>query len=169
MQKSKKEIKTEVEVFIAEDGKEFTTQCECENYERRLRVERLLNEVKKIEKADINMPPVGYGYANDKRYTYAWFRPKSEQEISVLNKYFKSSFSRRGIGIGFDGIGEWICIEFEGGSDIENFNGVAHRLEFDVSLRNTVDFYTALGYSVEISRADTGEVIASSKDKGGVG
>ncbi len=162
MQKIKKEIKTEIEVFAAEDGKEFKTQTECETYERNLRSERLLNEVKKIEMANIDMPPMGYETTDTDRYTYAWFRPKSEQEIIALNEYFELGWN-----IDAGGVGEWVGIEFEGGPDIEDFEGDAYAMEFDLSIDKTIEFYTALGFTVEISRAGTGETIASSKDNGG--
>ncbi len=159
MQKVKKEIKTEVEIFAAEDGKEFTTQLDCEKYEQKLRLERQLNEVKKIEKADINIAPMGYSYVDSNRYTYAWFKPKSEQEIAALNKFFGLVSE-----ISSNSIGEWVGIEFEGGPDIEDFEGDAYVLELDISLNKTVEFYTALGFTVEISKAGTGEAIASNEN-----
>ena len=164
-----KKIKKEVEFFAAEDGKEFTTAIACELYEKGLRAERLaaeklVDEVKKIERADIDMPPMGYGSSDVDRYTYSWFKPKSEQEIAALDEYFRLDEN-----ISSDYIGKWIGIEFEGGPDIEDFEGDAYLLELDVSLKRTVEFYEALGYCVEISKADTGEVIASSKDEDGVG
>lgn len=164
MKKIKKEVKTEVEVFIAENGEEFDSQIECENYERKLRRNKLLHVIEKIEKADIDMPPMGYEYVDTDRYTYFWFNPKSEQEIAALGEYFWFDHDI----ISSDYIRKWVGVEFEGGPDIEDFEGDAYLLELDVSIKRTVEFYEALGYCIEISKSDTGDVIASSKDEGGV-
>lgn len=98
------------ELFIAEDGESFATQEACvahENYRNFLRSKILPIETALEDENCANFD----GAENYESHHYYWYRPKSLEELSYLEKYYNCSIHE-------SAVGEWICIEKdEGGGD----------------------------------------------------
>ena len=110
MRIEKKIVETYVDIYIANDGKKFETQDECERYERALARMALKESNNVIPAIDaVEMCPYGYGEDYYDFYTYYWYFIKNEQGLKEFIAMIDSSL--------YDDeeqhkwIGQWICIE----------------------------------------------------------
>lgn len=140
--------------YTAEDGTTFTDKKMCEDYESELNHKNILANltaiINKIECVEDGKAPFGYYYTDSERYEYRWYRPKNTDEILALNEFFDLVTKENEITE--TAIGEWICIEIEGG--YENYAGEeeTHYVgELDVTIAHIVEFYAKLGYKVTIT------------------
>ena len=110
MRIEKKIVETYVNIYIANDGKKFETQDECERYERalaRIALKKSDNVTLAIDALD--MRPYGRGDNYCNFYTYYWYFIKNEQGLKEFVAMIDSSV--------YDDeeqhkwIGQWICIE----------------------------------------------------------
>lgn len=134
MKKVTKQQFCPVEVFVAEDGKEFQTEAECRAYEegRRILTERLSKIECCKELEDVPNCDGGECYES---HEYFWYRPKDKSELTTLEEAYK-------IELGDDDMGKWICIEvYDDGwySTIED--GISH----------ATHVLETLGYKVKIT------------------
>lgn len=146
-------MKTETRnVYLADDGTEFINKDECEEYEAELKSKNdfysLKAQVDAIECIECGLAPFGCSYVDDDRYEYRWYRPKNVEEVSALENFFHIPAFE-----GAEIVGEWVCIEIDGGYD--EYTGVEDvyiAYEFENSNESLVDFYAKLGYDVEIKK-----------------
>lgn len=143
------------EVYVAEDGERFTIKMDCERHDAAVKRKNTFADLKAkvdaIEHIENSCAPFGYGYIDEERYEYLWFRPKSVEEVETLNEFFSTS-----VELGrtlLETVGEWVGIEIDGG--YEGYTG-----KEDVYPINTPDnsvemlarFYSSLGYDIEIKK-----------------
>jgi len=90
--------------YISEDGKEFTTQKDCERYERNLLIEQL--EQKAMSIKHISFTPI----LVDNDHEYKWFYVTNQEELETVQNYYNTDSS---YGIDYNNISfpEWIGIE----------------------------------------------------------
>lgn len=138
-------------VYIALDNTEFEDEASCAAYEEELAKKNnfyaLQAKVDKIECIECGEAPFSLYYVDDERYEYRWYRPKSIEEVSALNDFFRISLEASGM------VGEWVCLEIDGGYD--GYTGVEDvyiTTDFNDSSEHIVDFYAQLGYDVEIKK-----------------
>lgn len=84
MQKKIIEEKIEKEIFVAEDGAEFTSERECEDHEREIRWANILRLPTRIAKLD-NVCPLNYDDCPDCSQ-FVWFKLNSSKDVEALNK-----------------------------------------------------------------------------------
>lgn len=139
-------------VYIAEDGKRFESKTECEDYERALErknnFKALKGKVDAIECIENSYPPFGYSYVDDERYEYRWYKPKNQEEVDALNRFFNVD-----VGNGDEAVGRWVGVEIDG--DYDSYTGredVYVISSLDDSVKKLTDFYAAFGYRVEVRR-----------------
>lgn len=126
-------VETEITYYIAEDGKRFKAIGDCIKYERNLTYTKL-SLIESAPALDGYMP---FGCSDlDSDNSYYWYRPKSHEEIKLLEDYY-------GAEIDDICVGEWICIEV--GYDVDVW---VHRLEEDIE--DVIHILNALGYECEI-------------------
>lgn len=92
-------------VFVADDGTEFKTQHECEDYE----IAQLENKLAKIEQCLLaeNCAPFD-GAEHTENCSFVWYRPKSREDLDLLEKrYADQTF-------GDELLGKWICVDDDG-------------------------------------------------------
>lgn len=95
--------RTEITVYVANDGTEFTNSSDCRSYEEERREKSLENSPDVIECKDAeDCPP----FDGDEYYdhSYRWFKPLNTNGIELLNKLFGTSLNDKYIG-------EWLCLE----------------------------------------------------------
>lgn len=154
-------MKTEIiscPVYIALDGRRFNDKLECANYEialnRASKFKFLKTKVDAIECIENSYAPFGYSCIDDERYEYRWYRPKSQEEVDVLNDFFNIDIECNGSVEKI--IGEWVGIEIDG--DYDSYTGkedVYVISSLDSSIKKLINFYVALGYSIKVEKSTT--------------
>lgn len=90
-----KYVETEVDVFMANDGKQFGTEQECLDYEAQLeerekrRTQLLIPELNGVLPAATNL-----GYCEDD--DFSWYRLNSEDDFEFLNEYYEDDLNEPG-------------------------------------------------------------------------
>lgn len=82
----KKTVVIENATYIADDGKEFTSQHDCEKYENKNALEKRLEAVKHLAVLD-DYPPCNGGENYESHY-YRWFKVSNQEELDLLNAAF---------------------------------------------------------------------------------
>ena len=84
MEKKIIEIKSEKEIFVADDGTEFATERECEDYERAVRWVNILKLPTRIPELN-DVCPLNYE-ENSESSNFVWFKLVSQEDVETLNK-----------------------------------------------------------------------------------
>jgi hypothetical protein len=141
----KKMIETDIRTYVADDGKEFNFAYECEKYEKQLNKNKLRLKVECIEnKGDkFDSAPLDGGEYYES-HQFIWYRPKTNEDIDVLNEYY-------GLGcpLDQDSINQWVCIEMY---DYDDPNGDTWVMHLEDSIRHIEFFLKEFGYEVEITK-----------------
>lgn len=143
--KKSTQTKTYVETtytYIAEDGRKFYCEDECRRYEASLEFEKLNIEMCKDA---FNLPNIGNKELSFDIYDYSWYRPKSAEEVDVLNRKY-------GVRILDSDIGKWICI----GADVDQGMGITD--SYYTTLSDGIDYakqlLDKLGYELTIKEKE---------------
>lgn len=144
----KKSVMVDKMFYVAEDGKEFDTYFDCAKYVKEIEYTKRCAELKKIEykaSMDGRTPLDGCEYMEC--HDYRWFRPKTLEEIDLLNKIYM-----------FDNhpldekdIGEWVCIEAD---DIEYYREFAWNIRLKDSIEHIKWFVEQFGYEINIKESE---------------
>lgn len=132
----KKEIIERVtKVYVADDGKEFSTQTECIEYEKELKRAVVLNELNKyrIKEMDDCLPIDTDGYPCDSS-EYKWYKINNKEEFELLKEIY----------------GEWLT-EPEFYPEVicvEDIYGDYYHYYMSNMLETTKEFWGKLGYDV---------------------
>ena len=107
----KKLVERDVYTYIAEDGKEFDTKVDCENYEREIEDARLRAgaerfEIKELE--DTYPLDVDGQYISD-NHSYKWYKVKNEEELKVVAEVYNRSDDWNKL----KAYPEVICVEYD--------------------------------------------------------
>lgn len=140
-------VTTEIEVntFIADDGMKFETALACDKYEKALAESNLRRKLDGIEmcKAAFGFTPLDGGeyYHN---HDYVWYRPKTGEEIKILDKYFSLDQY-----ISDEDIGSWLCIE---SYDLDEPGESSYSMRLKNTLQHIPLMLRAFGYDVTITK-----------------
>ena len=96
---------------IADDGTEFTDEKECEQYERKIAMERL-SVIETSSEAE-GLPNFDGGECYES-HNYTWYRPKDEHEIDLLNAAYSDGAQTE---FYEEMIGKWVCVETDCADD----------------------------------------------------
>lgn len=125
-------------VYIASDGEEFTNSYACEEHEAEIAVKEA---IKKIEYAHTLTGCMAFdGEDRSSCNAHYWFKPKSGEEIDILNR-----FNTGGGELDERYIGKWVNIE-------KSVDGCAWYTSLDEMLRYVKSVCEVLGYEVEIKK-----------------
>ena len=138
----RKEIRQEVvqvkdvEVYIADDGTEFKSRRDCENYEWEKIKKPMLEKLQKCKEV-FGVPNCDGGYVSD-CYDYEWYFIRNQEDIDILNEVYYADLTDKCIG-------EWVCLE------IDDYGECWSTTASD-GIRYATDLLTKLGYKVEITK-----------------
>lgn len=105
IKEEKKVIEQVTNIYIADDGKEFKTQKECEKYENNLLLVQL--EEKAMAIKHISFTPV----LVDNDHEYKWFYVTNQEELNAIQDYYNNSYPSYGINYEDIVFPEWVGIE----------------------------------------------------------
>ena len=109
MKKIQKEEKIYKDVYVSVDGKEFSNEADCKEWEKSYRgtLEASWKLIKKIEVSDCNL---GLPWSSDDHECYV-LMPKDLDEITLINAYIRSSTCCEGV-LTTEHIGKLIALNF---------------------------------------------------------
>lgn len=110
MKKIQREVKTYKDIFVSIDGREFNSEADCKEWEASYKG-TLAASWKQMKKIEVNSGDLGLPYASDDYECYA-IRPKSLDEITLINAYIKSSTFNDAVTLTADVIGKLIVLNF---------------------------------------------------------
>lgn len=132
----------EVKKYIAEDGKVFLSEAECQKYEKdlaRADLKAKLDQIECCKDAYGWMPPDGTEHME--YHGYYWYRPKTVEEANVINEWYELEY-----GIDDDEVGQWICIE--------ECDDCSWAFAMSYSIVNVKEFFSKFGYDVTIMKKE---------------
>lgn len=86
--KTMKYVETEVDVFVANDGKQFETEQECLDYEAQLEEREKRRAQLLIPELD-DLLPLSNDLDNGYDHTYQWYRVNSKDDFELLNENYR--------------------------------------------------------------------------------
>ena len=111
------QIKTEkrmveqlINTYIAEDGKEFNTRADCENYEDKLQEQKIKAEAEKLELKELDLYPLDIDaqYISSE-HSFAWYKVNNAEEYeTILKAYNMDDYGY------IKSYPEVVCVEYEG-------------------------------------------------------
>lgn len=141
------EIRTEkriveqlINTYIAEDGKEFGTKSECEDYEADLESARLRAGAEKFEIKELEdtYPLDVDGQEIQENHCYKWYRVNNAEELNTVANLYNADFGE------FKTYPQTICVEYEYYHD--EFRWIYSLSDMKQS---TVEFWKKHGFEVE--------------------
>ena len=129
-----------VNVYIANDGTEFMTIDECEEYESKLQNnKRKKIDHKRIAELDGCIPYMEY--VNSDSHDYFWYNIETEEELKMLNEayYFVSDCDTE--------LPETICVEVEA-LDYLDYNSDCYWSTLSNMIENLNIFFKNVGYEI---------------------
>lgn len=137
------EIRTKTvneKIYIANDGTEFMTIDECEEYESKLQNnKRKKIDHKRIAELDGCIPYMEY--VNSDSHDYFWYNIETEEELKMLNEayYFVSDCDTE--------LPETICVEVEA-LDYLDYNSDCYWSTLSNMIENLNIFFKNVGYEI---------------------
>ena len=141
------EIRTEkrmveqlINTYIAEDGKEFDTRADCENYERELEDAKLRAGAEKFEIKELEDTyplDVDAQYIND-NHGFKWYRVNNKEEFNAVDKMYGGEV------IEPKSYPETICVEYDDYYDSDAWTYLLSDMK-----RATSIFWERHGFDVE--------------------
>lgn len=97
-------VEKKIAVWVADDGTEFESEWECSHHEQECKG-KLLENIERCTEAD------GYaaydGGSIDYDDKFLWYKPKTEEEICLLNDAYSNDYFELDEG----DIGKWVCVK----------------------------------------------------------
>lgn len=133
-------IKQLINIYIAEDGREFSTKVDCENYERELEDARLRAGAERFEIKELNdtYPLDTDGQEIQENHCYKWYRVNNTEELNIVANLYNEDFGE------FKTYPQTICVEYEYYHD--EFRWIYSLSDMKQS---TVEFWKKHGFEVE--------------------
>ena len=137
-------------VYRAYDGKEFTNQWQCLEYERDTLKSKILNDIECCKEI-IGCPTFSDGDRSPDMSEFYWVRPKDEAEAKLISDFFAASkdfgYSGPVDGMWDKGkslIGKWVCLE------ISEDNNIYYE-KLDGGVEYVFKVLQKLGYSMYVT------------------
>ena len=110
MKKIQQEVKTYKDIYVSVDGKEFSNKEDCEAWEKSYKgtIAASWSLIKKVDASTVNL---GLPWSSDDYECYV-LKPKSLDEITLINAYIQSSTCSSGTMLTTGHIGHTIAINF---------------------------------------------------------
>lgn len=136
-------VEEEREIYVADDGKEFTTKKECISYEKNLLKESKIEAAEKLRISDLDefIPLSTDGLVNGDN-TFRWYKVRSEEEFNILDRAYSNNLQP-------DNYPEIICVETVGHIP---YMDDAYDYHVGRMMENTEKFWKKLGYKVTFEK-----------------
>lgn len=136
----KKLVEQLVNTYIAIDGKEFSTEVECEAYEEDLNNAQIRAEAEKFEIKELEdtYPLDAEGREVMENHCYKWYKVNNTEELNKVANLYNADFGE------FKDYPQIICIEYDYYYD-------EYRWIYTLSdmQRQTIEFWKKHGFDVE--------------------
>jgi len=144
MRKEKRKVEIEKNVWVAEDGKEFSNESECKSYEFNLKVERNREKAEKyrIHELDDILPLDNEGLIEENSQ-YRWFQVHSKEQFEVLNNAYGGEIPKPLY------YPEMVCIEYTG---YEWGEGDVWGYLLSNIKRKSDEFWGKMGYKMKLEK-----------------
>ena len=110
MKKIQREVKTYKDVFVSVDGKEFSNETDCKEWEASYNG-TMAASWSKIKKIEVNSCSLGVPYSNDDYECYM-IKPKDLEEITLINAYVRSATYNNCTTLDASHIGKLVILNF---------------------------------------------------------
>lgn len=110
MKKIQREVVTHEDIYVSVDGKEFKNEADCKAWEKSYKG-TLEASWKLIKKEEVDTSNIGLPYANSDDECYV-IKPKTLDEIVLINAYIASSTYGNGAQLTVEHIGKMIALNF---------------------------------------------------------
>ena len=134
VEKKKELVERDVTYYVASDGERFDSERECKDHERRL-ASHSIDGIETVAELNGFMPFGGGEYYED--HDYFWYRPKTDEEIEALERYYDVYINR-------DCVGRWLSIEV-------GYDRSAWVTYLDDDIRYVASVLEKLGYSCKVN------------------
>lgn len=136
----KKVIEQETMIYVADDGREFTSETECKQYEEKIIFNNKIEAAEKLRITELDeMIPLSDDGGINENNTFRWYRVENETDFDVLNEAYGNSLCRPSI------YPEVICVETIG---YEAYMDDAYSYNMTTCKYITESFWNKLGYKV---------------------
>lgn len=135
--------------YISDDGNEFTSEIECEKYEKLKKRKNLIEKAEglRIKKLDGLMPLVLEEIGED--YEYRWYKLQSEDDYNILCEAYIGSYF-----IEPASYPTTMCVETYDYDD--EYNGDAYDHTLNECKKDTIKFWEKHGYKVTFEEKKDG-------------
>ena len=148
---TKRLVEIEDKVYIAQDGKEFATLKECEDYESNLENQSLLEAIALLELKELeNLPPLDTDaqYISD-NHIFKWYKVNTLEEFEMVRKAIEGNWGGWSAPVSYP---ETICVEID---DYDPNSTYMYKLS---DMKNsTIGFWECFGLSVEFKKGESNE------------
>lgn len=148
---TKRLVEIEDKVYIAQDGKEFATLKDCENYESDLQKNNLLEAIALLELKELeNIPPLDTDaqYIND-NHDYKWYKVNTAEEYEMVREALEGNWGGWSAPVSYP---ETFCVELD---DYDTESSWIYKLS---DMKNsTIAFWQHFGFSVEFRKEQSNE------------
>lgn len=137
----KKEMVEQITVtYVAEDGKECSSESECKKHEAKIIHKRLIKAAEKfrIKGMDDTLPLSNDGTMNENN-SFRWYKLESEADFETVNKAYANSLKKP------ENYPEIMCVETVG---YEPYEDDAYSYDMSTCRTVTEEFWKKLGYKV---------------------
>ena len=133
--------------YIANDGREFLREENCERYEEKLRRDVKLEEAEKlrIRKLD-GVVPITRGLEVNEDHRFAWYKVNCEDDFKIITDAYNSRSNEFFGPVAYPNI---LCVESNGPLE---YTGDAYGYWFDEMRSATKTCWKSLGYRVILEK-----------------
>lgn len=94
MQIKKVIVQKERNMYIAEDGMEFNDEYSCRRHEKKISLNKLIEEAEKFRITELDEElPLSNDGTMDENNTYRWYKVDNETEFKAIEKAYRSTFT----------------------------------------------------------------------------
>lgn len=148
----------DVKRYFADDGTEFATQKECENYETNKKEEEAYAKISHLRIPELDdVIPIHWDASFSEWMHYRWYKVNSDTDVSLLTEYYDTTLETPKEYPGY------ICIETETEDDRY---GQPYDYSLDEAFNITRKFFNQFGYEVEFKKSD--EVYSITDNNGNI-
>ena len=136
----KRTVEQLINTYIAEDGKEFDTMVDCENYERELEDAKLRAGAEKFEIKELEdtYPLDAEGGEVPENHCYKWYKVNNTEELNTVANLYNADFGE------FKTYPQTICVEYDYYYDECRWIYTLSDMQ-----RQTIEFWGKHGFDVE--------------------
>lgn len=140
IREEEKVVKTMISVFVADDGKEFTSKYECEKYEEKQKKNKAVEQAEtlRVSSLDDLMPITTDGLPNENN-TFRWYLLENEKDFETVNNAYAGTLGKP------PAYPEIMCVETCG---YEAYMDDAYSYDMAACRTTTEEFWKKLGYKV---------------------